>query len=418
MSIAIPAIALPYLGAERFGLWVTAITAVTMLSFADFGVANGLVNFVANASGRDAIREIREGVSNATAFLLAICIFLLGVTLAVAPLIPWARLLKVEQSPVGIEAFGTVLACMVCFAISLPLSVVERTQRGLQLGHVPLIYESGGSLLSIPAIAMGIGLGWETPALVLAQFCPLLLARLANSAVFWLNRPEIAPRIADVNRKTLRRLTAIGGMFFVIQIASTVAFQTDVLIIAYLLGAESVSVYSITLKIFSVPSILLGLFTVAQWPAYAEAWTRQDHAWIRTTLVHTSWVAGLLAVVGAAVLVPSSEWLVHKWVGMTITPSMDLRVAMGIWSMLLCFGTVTTAIFNGLHLVRFQTISAVVMAVANLLLSIFLVSRIGVSGAVFGSIIAYTAATVVPSTIVLFQKISEVDARQAREVST
>ena len=39
---------------------------------------------------------------------------------------------------------------------------------------------------------------------------------------------------------------------------------------------------------------------------------------------------------------------------------------------------------------RFQVITAVVMATANILLSIALTARIGISGVVWGSVIAYS----------------------------
>src|SRR5689334_22756939 len=61
--ISVP-LALNYLGAERYGMWMTMSSLVAMLSFADFGIGNGVVNAVANAHGRDQIVEIRNYISS------------------------------------------------------------------------------------------------------------------------------------------------------------------------------------------------------------------------------------------------------------------------------------------------------------------------------------------------------------------
>ena len=45
---------------------------------------------------------------------------------------------------------------------------------------------------------------------------------------------------------------------------------------------------------------------------------------------------------------------------------------------------------------RFQVVTAVLMATANILLSIALTSRIGVAGVVWGSIIAYSVFALDP----------------------
>jgi len=41
-----------YLGAERYGMWMTISSVVLMLGSADLGLSNGLVNLIADAAGR------------------------------------------------------------------------------------------------------------------------------------------------------------------------------------------------------------------------------------------------------------------------------------------------------------------------------------------------------------------------------
>jgi O-antigen/teichoic acid export membrane protein len=55
-------------------------------------------------------------------------------------------------------------------------------------------------------------------------------------------------------------------------------------------------------------------------------------------------------------------------------------------------------LLNGANVVGFQVVCAVLMAVANVAISIYLVQRIGVSGAVYGSVISQFFFVLVPET--------------------
>ena len=79
-----------------------------------------------------------------------------------------------------------------------------------------------------------------------------------------------------------------------------------------------------------------------------------------------------------------------------MVPSMTLMVGMAAWSFFLVIGGIVSALLNGLHVVRFQVICAMLMAVGNILLSIFLVGKIGVTGAIYGTLVAYTIFTLLP----------------------
>ncbi len=62
--ISVP-LTLHYLGAERYGMWMTMSSLVAMLGFADLGIGNGLLTSVASAHGRDDRAKIKAYVSSA-----------------------------------------------------------------------------------------------------------------------------------------------------------------------------------------------------------------------------------------------------------------------------------------------------------------------------------------------------------------
>src|SRR5262249_31721647 len=62
------------LGPEKFGLWMTISSLITVLGFADFGMGNGLLTAICAAHGRDDTQAARRYVSSAFFILLGIAV--------------------------------------------------------------------------------------------------------------------------------------------------------------------------------------------------------------------------------------------------------------------------------------------------------------------------------------------------------
>jgi len=76
---------------------------------------------------------------------------------------------------------------------------------------------------------------------------------------------------------------------------------------------------------------------------------------------------------------------------------MVLMVGLGVWVIMNTVNGPLAMLLNGANAMGFQATCAVAMAVANVAISVFLVYRIGVAGAVWGSIIAQVVFILVPS---------------------
>jgi O-antigen/teichoic acid export membrane protein len=137
------------------------------------------------------------------------------------------------------------------------------------------------------------------------------------------------------------------------------------------------------------------------WPAYREALSRGDITWVRRTFRRSIQLSLSVAGLVSAVLVVIGVPLIAIWVGGTVDPTFGLILAVGVWTTLSAVGTALAMLLNGAQVMRFLVMTAVVMATANILLSIALTARIGISGVVWGSVIAYTLFTLIPSAVYL-----------------
>jgi len=98
----------------------------------------------------------------------------------------------------------------------------------------------------------------------------------------------------------------------------------------------------------------------------------------------------------AIVIVITGPLLLHIWVGDRVHPTLLLLIGLGTWTAMNTLNGPLAIILNGANIVGFQAACAISMAVVNVTCSIFLVQHIGVSGAVWGSVIAQIFCVLIP----------------------
>lgn len=396
LLISIP-LTLAYLGAERYGMWVTIGSLIAMMAFADLGVGNGLLNAVAESHGRNDRAAMRRHISSAYAVLASIAFVVLVAFAASYPLVPWHRLFNVQTELAQAEAGPALAVFVCCFALNIPLSVVQRTQVGLQQGFTASLWQCAGSVLGLAGILVAIHLHASLSWLVAAAIGLPMLAALGNTLLFfgW-QRRDLSPRPGLAARESINRIARTGALFFVLQIVISVAYLSDNLVITHVLGADTVAQYSVPEKMFAVIGTVLLMAIAPLWPAYGEAIARGDRNWSRRTLVRSLQLAAVTSGTLSLLLVWLGPWLLSIWVGHAVAASLPLLVALGVWKTLEAVGSALAMYLNGLGMLRIQAILASVMAAVAISLKIVLVGRYGVAGAPMATAIAYSLCVLVP----------------------
>ncbi|MHB8458930.1 MAG: oligosaccharide flippase family protein [Candidatus Limnocylindrales bacterium] len=395
-AVSVP-LTLGYLGSDRFGVWMTLSALIALLGFTDLGIGNSLLNGVAHAAGRDDRTLIRANVSSGIAMLLAVAVGSGLLFAAVYDHIPWAQVFNVGSAAALDEAGPAAAVLVACFLVAMPAGAFQQVRLGLQQGYVNSIFVGvgniGGLALVMWAIQMRLGLPW----LVLAMAGAPLIATLVNGFALLARSPWLRPTLHDVNFVVVRSLLRVGLLFLVLQLAMAVAFTSNSIIIAAMIGPSAVADYAVVSKLFMIPTLLVGFALGPLWPAYGEALSRGDVEWVRRTFGRSVRLSLSVAGLGSATLVVIGLPVIALWVGTSsVRPSFGLVLAIGIWTTLGAVGNAVAMLLNGAQVVRFQVVTAVLMATANILLSVALTSRIGVAGVVWGSIIAYSTFTLVP----------------------
>ncbi|MGH9618067.1 MAG: lipopolysaccharide biosynthesis protein, partial [Acidobacteriaceae bacterium] len=319
--ITVP-LTLHYLGNERFGLWMTISSVLAMAGFADFGIGNGVLNSVSTAFGKDDWDGIRQSISSGIAVLTLVGAAILAIFFSIYRFVDWADLFRATSATARAEAGPAMLVFVVCFALNIPLDVVQRTQLGLQQGFLTNFWEIFSSVLILVGIVAVVHFHLGLTALVVAFAGAPVLGTWMNAGYFFgVTRRDLMPKWNLVSRAVIQKITRLGGLFFVLQVVAAASYSADNFIIARILGVADVTVFSIPQRMFAVIATIVTMLMMPLWPAYGEAMSRGDMHWVRQTLART--LLGVFAfttVIAAAILVFSNQLLLW-WVGPSIHPT-------------------------------------------------------------------------------------------------
>lgn len=398
--VSVP-LTLGLLGPVRFGMWMTIASVLALLSVTDLGIGNGVLNSIARAHGQGDTAEARRYLASGLVALSGVALTLGVIFLMVYPIIPWAAVYNVANDPLAASEAGPATALFVAtFLVGLPLSLVGQARAAYQEGFIQSAFAGIGNVLSLAVLLTAVAASASLPILVLAMASGPIIASFMNLVVLIrVQRPWLAPGRHDVTSGAMRSVVGVGLAFLVLQIAYTVGFSADRLIVAHFVGPAAVADYSVVSRLFSIPGSLATIALAPLWPAYREAISRHDIRWVRLTLrksLSVTIIATIPLVIALAVAGPA---IVDVWTDHSLAPVFELYLALGAFTVTLGVANVFMVLLNGAQVMRYLISTWSLMAVLNLGASIYLVFRVGVAGVALGSVIAIIVALIIPALV-------------------
>lgn len=376
-----------YLGPERYGIWMVLISFVSAMIFADLGIGNGLMNAVSEAYGKEDRRLAREYVSSGLALMLGIALLLSAAGVLAYPFLPWARLLNVKSPTAASEGAQAFLVLYASFVINIPLGVITRVQSGMQKGYIAQVVNGAGGVAALALILLVIRLHGGLPLLVLATVGTGIASTVVNGWLLFREYPWLLPSYHAVRGASAKKLLNLGLLFFVLQCSYTLAFTSDNVVIAQILGAAAVAAYAVPQKLFGFVTSIVTMALGPLWPAYGEAIARGDARWVRRVFMASLWLVLGISIPLCTLLGVAGPWILKVAVGKSFHAPGTLMIALAVWGVVNSVSVVVSMLLNGASILKQQAWLAVVTGISNLAISILLTRRIGVIGVCLGSIL-------------------------------
>jgi O-antigen/teichoic acid export membrane protein len=398
VSLATVPLTIDHLGVERFGLLVAVLAGAALLEPLDLGVGSALLTRLARAEAAGGPPEEPAAlVSAALRVMVGMAVAVAVLTAVAWRVVDWRWVLTVEGPAAGGEVGPAMTVMLALFCVGLPLGLVDRVHLGLERGDRTGATLVAGHLLALTGIAGASTVEASVPVLVCAAMGGPLAARAVAAWLLLARlRPDLWRPASPIPPSLWGPLGRHACLFFGLQAANAVAFTSDQLIIANILGTAAVSEYSVPARVFTLVSLGAAVLARPLWPAYAAAAAAGDDRWIRRTLARSAAAALGGSAVLAASLAATGPWWFPLLSRGLVHPSTGVIAGLAVWTVLAAVGHVVAAALNGLSVIRLQLLASCAMAVSNVVLSVVLVHRIGVAGVIWGSVISYSACIAVP----------------------
>lgn len=396
LIITVP-MTLPYLGEERFGIWMTISSMALLLSFLDFGISNGLINQVAKANANPNQKDLDFIVTNGLLMLVIVGVLLGLVFFPLIHFLPWTSIIKVESQNNIAEMQSAVMIFLWIFLFNIPLGAIQKIFQGMQIAWQAYLIKALSAIASLIAVYFLAKQQAGIPELLLATFgiqsaFPLFL-------IFILIRKKILtwnalkhPHLITESYKLLHN----GGLFLLLQIGGLLVWSIDSLIIASTLGVASVTKFALLQRLFQFVLVPLAIFNSPLWGAYADAHSRCDKLFIIKTLKKSIiWTMGA-AFCSVALITALSPFIFRVWIHESISMPFLLVWSYGLLIFFMAVGNSFAMFLNGVGEIKSQVYTVCFFCILAVPLKYFGVYSFGVVGLIWASIIAYICSILIP----------------------
>ncbi len=395
MSILISFFTLPitlsYVDSSTYGVWLTISSIVGWFVFFDIGLTQGLRNRLAEAKAKGDNSLARIYVSTTYALLGLIFITVWVIFISVSGFIDWTDLLNVSEI-MRHDVTILVLIVFTYFCISFVFRIITTILLADQQPAGSSLIDLLGQFVSLLVIVVLVKTTEGSLVKLGIALCasPLIVLVGANFLLFNGKYRVYKPSLSQVKFSHAKDLFNIGLIFFIIQVAGIVQFQTANIIIARNFGTAEVTSYNVVYKYFGMLYMFSNIFLMPFWSASTEAYQKNDIQWIKNGIRRYNQLNILLLIASTLMLAFSAPFY-RIWLG---EGKVSIPLALTFWGFfyynVMMFGGKYVQFLNGIGALRIQFIASLLSPIIYIGIVMILIKHfhIGVYAIFIGSIVA------------------------------
>lgn len=362
-------LSLGYLTQTDYGIWLTLNAVVNWMNFLDVGVSHGFRNKLAIAYANEDFALAKTYTSTVYVLVAFISVVLIVLTILVAPIVNWNKLLNVDY---GTQLEGILVVVVGAFALRLSLNVVTSVFLAVQMpAYKDLVHTCSKAILLLSIWLLAAFSERDLFLFAIAQSVVPLLALLGASVISFRGKfKSIRPSLSGFDVNETRGLLGLGLQFFVLQMSAIMLFATDNVIISHVLSPQEVVPYSVCMKYFGVYATLFAIVNTPFWSAFTESFERGDYTWIRSSVARLVrfWLISLIPI---SLMIALFYPFKNLWLGPELTVPLALVIQAALFVSLQALNRIYTQFINGVGKLRLSLVTSFVTLFMNIPLSIY-----------------------------------------------
>jgi len=395
LSIAISLVIVPltinYINPSRYGIWLTISSIVGWFSFFDIGLSQGLRNKFAVAKAKNDDSLIQTYVSTTYALLALIFAGVWIIFISANQFLNWASILNVSEE-MRTEVTQLAIIVFSYFCIDFILRIITTLLTANQQPAKASLVDVLGQIFSLILVVVLVKTTEGSLIKLALALClaPLLVLFITNIYLFKSKFKSFRPVISKINFSTSKELFNVGIIFFIIQIAAVIQYQTANIIIAQNFNTELVTSYNIVYKYFGVLNMIFAIFLSPFWSASTEAYLKNDLLWIKNGIKRYNQLNIVLILLGL-IMLAFSDYIYRLWLG---EGKVTIDLALSFWGFMyfniIMFGGKYVQLLNGINALKIQFYSSIISPILYIVLALLFIQyfHFGVYAIFIASILA------------------------------
>jgi O-antigen/teichoic acid export membrane protein len=181
----------------------------------------------------------------------------------------------------------------------------------------------------------------------------------------------------------------LGGQFLLVSVLTSVALNSDNLIVAHTFGLAEVAIFAVPAKLLTALGLVVSLLNLPLWPAASDALARGDVEWVRKTVSRMTWLSGAAVAIPSIGLVALGPPLIENWSSVDLSGQRLLLLGLCLWWLMLALASPRFMVQNARGLLRPQLIGWAAFVLLGIPLKLMLAERWGLAALPLTGALAY-----------------------------
>lgn len=407
--VTIP-ISLNYWKADRYGIWVLLTSILLYLGMTNLGL-NTAASVLMGKNPKIVDKMI---ILKRSLLILLISVGIMFIAFYALNLVTkdWINMIGKIPNNLKEETYSACVILVIFYLLSLPFSLLSAVYTGFQKVYLENVFNIALNIINFLVLILVIILKGNLIYYSILWGISLVSFNLIKYLFFYFSIYRKMSKDMNYEKSTFnieteyKTIFFTGIRFFFIGIASTIIWNTDILVISNYISIKSVVPYFITFKLFSIVYGVIFQVCGSIMPLLAKEYGNNNFDW--TNKIYSSFLI-LIAVVGGATWIGSVLFyrdFITLWTSSSSYAGLPVVIALGGYSYLLGMSVLNSGIVNSFNYSSLTPFVAWGEAIIKIILSIWLGKFLGLAGVAIGTFLGslFSQSWVLP---ILIQKRSE-----------
>ncbi len=371
------------IGDRLYGLWVLAGAMVGYYGFLDLGLSTANERFISRALGKGNQAEVNEVFNTCLFLFLAAGLLALIASIIIAIIAP-----QFVKDPTDIYILRIIISLI---GITMAFSFPARAFAGFLRAHVRFdvlnIIEIAKLFLRTALILYFLGRGFGIIALAIISL-GMEISQMTIIVIYVIKRyTDIKVSFSHFIKNKIRPLLNYSIYSFISNVANQLQFHLDAFVITAFIGLVYVTHYNIGARITRYYITLIYAAIALMLPVFSRFEGQDNYEQIREKFILVVKLNTIFSVfLGGSLLIFGKAFII-TWMGVNYIDSYHVLVILTIG---LIFNTIqisSRTLLYSLSKHKMYAITSTGEGIANLVLSLILVRKLGILGVAIGTTI-------------------------------